>query len=295
MPSALLASGGILWRWASSSSPVQVLLVHRPRYDDWTFPKGKLQQGEALLEAAIREVREETGFPVVVGRRLNPVCYQTAHGPKEVTYWTMQALRGDFVPNDEVDRARWISLPRARNVVSYDHDRRLVEELIDQPPSAVRVVLVRHADAGRRRDFKGPDSDRPLVERGQRQAKALLSLLGAFAPSRVVSAPALRCVQTVEHLARATGVPVETDAAFGEEGFAEDPQPAGARVLAGLASMSDVTVIASQGGVIPALIGRLISPESLGPRPPVAAKSGAWALSMGAGGIAADYYPPTRC
>lgn len=294
MRTPVLAAGGIIWRATSDSNAVEVLLVHRPRYRDWTFPKGKLHKGEPLLAAAVREVAEETGLSVVVGHRMPTVRYRTIDGPKEVTYWVMQPDGGEFSPNHEVDEVRWVSMARARRKLSYAHDRRLADELADLPPSVVRVILVRHADAGRRSDFAGADIDRPLVDRGVRQAQRLVPVLAGFGPTRVLSAPALRCVQTVQPLARAAGLVVQEAPMFGEDEFAADPQSAADRLMAELASTEDVTVIASQGGVIPKLMNGL-SPSGLPePAPQVAAKAGLWTLAFGAGRVRADYYPPPK-
>lgn len=290
----ILAAGGIVWRRDPESEAIEVLLVHRPRYRDWTFPKGKLHKGESLLTAAVREVSEETGLAVVVGHRMPAVRYRTLDGPKEVTYWAMRPAGGNFVPNREVDKVRWLPMSRASKKLTYSHDRRLADELTDRKPSVVRVVLVRHADAGHRSDFDGADSARPLSDRGARQADRLVPLLAGFAPTQVLSAPALRCVQTVEPLARATGLAVVAAPMFGEEEFADDPQSAATRLLSDLRSTEDVTVIASQGGVIPALITSLSPSGGSEPLPQIAAKAGVWTLASGAGRVRADYYPPPK-
>lgn len=305
MSNPVLAAGGIIWRSPSPAGEIEVLLVHRPRYDDWSFPKGKLDKGElaggapgaappvrSLLAAAIREVAEETGLSVVVGHRMPPVGYRTSDGPKKVSYWTMQARSGEFSPNREVDAIRWVCLAQAGELLSYDHDRAMIAELSGRAPGVVRVLLVRHGAAGRRKDFAGPDEFRPLVERGRRQAEHLVPLLRSFGPTRVLSATPLRCLQTVEPIARAIGVTVQTAPMFGEAGYGEDPRAAGQCLAEALAATEGVTVIASQGGVIPSLIGWLSRSEALGDLSPTAAKASAWALASGATGSRADYYPP---
>lgn len=297
MPTPVLAAGGIIWRPSSDPNEVEVLLVHRPRYRDWTFPKGKLHKGESLLDAAVREVSEETGLSVVVGHRMPAVSYRTIDGPKEVAYWTMQPTGGEFLPSNEVDKIRWVSMARARKVLSYGHDRRLARELVDLPPSVVRVVLVRHAHAGHRSNFNGADIDRPLSDRGRHQADRLVPLLAGFAPTRVLSARPLRCIQTVEPIADLEGLAVDEAPMFGEDEFAEQPQAAADRLLADLDSTDGVTVIASQGGVIPSLISWLSESGAIQPLLPIAAiaaKASAWALTSRAGRLRADYYPPLK-
>ena len=107
-----------------------VALVHRPRYDDWTLPKGKLDRGESFEEAALREVEEETGLRCSLGRELEPVRYTDHKGrDKLVRYWLMQVEGGDFAPNDETDELRWLEPDEARALLTHDRDRELIEAL----------------------------------------------------------------------------------------------------------------------------------------------------------------------
>jgi 8-oxo-dGTP diphosphatase len=125
------AAGGVVWR--QTRSGLQVLLVHRPRYDDWSLPKGKLDPGETPRKAALREVEEETGLRCVLGKKLEEVRYRDRKGrPKRVRYWAMRAVRGEFAPNDEVDEVRWVGIEQAADVLSYPHDAKVVAELADQ-------------------------------------------------------------------------------------------------------------------------------------------------------------------
>ena len=107
---------------------VEFLVVHRPRYDDWSLPKGKLEPGESLEDAARREIEEETGVRVELGAALPTSRYVDRHGrPKTVHYWRMTPVGFEArAPNDEVDEIRWITATEAGKLLSYDHDRRLV-------------------------------------------------------------------------------------------------------------------------------------------------------------------------
>ncbi len=120
------AAGGVVWR--VDAGEVLVAVVHRPKYDDWTFPKGKLEAGETDEHAAHREVVEETGLECVLGRELPSVRYLDNKGrSKLVRYWEMTVASGEFTPNDEVDQLEWLVLVEARPRLSYDHDRDVLD------------------------------------------------------------------------------------------------------------------------------------------------------------------------
>jgi 8-oxo-dGTP pyrophosphatase MutT (NUDIX family) len=125
----VLAAGGVVWRRAADAG-VEVLLVHRPKYDDWSLPKGKLHPGEDAAEGALREVAEETGLRCTLGDELPSSSYVDRQGrPKLVRYWAMQPVGGRFEANDEVDEVRWLPLEDAARVLSYLDDRELLSEL----------------------------------------------------------------------------------------------------------------------------------------------------------------------
>ena len=125
------AAGGVVWR-SGTDGGIEVVLVHRPRYDDWSLPKGKLDAAEDLLSAAVREIGEETGLSVRLGRRGPRVSYPVDGGTKRVDYWLMRAVGGGFTPNDEVDELRWVPLAEAPGLLSYDFDRELVERVASE-------------------------------------------------------------------------------------------------------------------------------------------------------------------
>jgi 8-oxo-dGTP diphosphatase len=129
------AAGGVVWRRGSKGA-LKVLLVHRERYDDWTFPKGKLDPGETHRRAALREVEEETGLRCTTGGELPEVRYADRKGrSKRVRYWTMEPVEGSFAPNDEVDEVRWLPVDEARATLSYPHDLAVLDALRELQPS----------------------------------------------------------------------------------------------------------------------------------------------------------------
>jgi 8-oxo-dGTP pyrophosphatase MutT (NUDIX family) len=123
----VLAAGGVVWR-RNESGELEVLLVHRPKYDDWTLPKGKLDDGESAEDAALREVEEETGFSVELGEELPPTDYHDRYGrPKNVRYWVMDITGGEFQPNREVDEVRWLRVEAAKEALTYARDRDVLD------------------------------------------------------------------------------------------------------------------------------------------------------------------------
>ncbi|MEV5082373.1 NUDIX hydrolase [Streptomyces sp. NPDC093064] len=130
----VLAAGCVLWRRSPLDGTLQLCLVHRPKYDDWSHPKGKLKRGEDPLAGAVREVAEETGYVAVPGVELSTVTYMAGGRPKQVRYWAAEAIAGRFTPNKEVDRVLWLSPAEARSRLTQFRDRELADEL----PTALR-------------------------------------------------------------------------------------------------------------------------------------------------------------
>jgi 8-oxo-(d)GTP phosphatase len=287
----VLAAGAVLWR-PGSRGP-EVGLVHRPRYDDWTFPKGKLGAGETMPFAAVREVAEETGERVRLGPALGDVHYPVAEGQKLVRYWGAQARGGEFVPGEETDELRWVDVQRAADMLSYRHDLEVLQRFAEVGTPTSVVLLVRHAKAGSRSGWDGDDDLRPLSGTGRDQARRLTGLLSLFEPERVTSAPLVRCRDSVTSLAETLGLPVLDEPLLGEHAFYRD-------TAAGLARFRElaepgVTVVCSQGGVIPDIVAALAtgSDVSVDPEDVPAKKGSTWVLTFckDAELCTADYYP----
>jgi 8-oxo-dGTP diphosphatase len=217
------AAGAVLWRARAGS--IETALVHRPRYDDWSFPKGKGLPGEHMLLTAVREVEEETGVRVALGRRLASQSYLVEGQPKRVEYWAARpVLAQQFTPGEEVDELAWLPLPAARERLSYPRDVSVLDGFTAGPADTAPVILLRHAaTVGRKAWRKAGHADdlaRPLSDVGQEQARALSELLSTFAPARVISSAAQRCLETVTPYAEKAGVPVTPDPAFTVDGSA---------------------------------------------------------------------------
>jgi 8-oxo-(d)GTP phosphatase len=202
------AAGGILLRGDGDGRTVA--LVHRPRYDDWSFPKGKLDGDEDEASAALREVEEETGLRCRLGRSVGAVTYLDRRGrPKVVRYFEMEADGEAFTAGSEVDEVRWVPVAEAETALTYAHDRGLLRRVLAGATLSA-IYLVRHAKAGLRSAWGGPDEERPLTRRGRKQARRLVDRFQALDLERIVSSRYRRCLETVEPLGAARGLRIET-------------------------------------------------------------------------------------
>jgi 8-oxo-(d)GTP phosphatase len=290
------AAGGVVWRHGEAVGAVgavEVIVVHRPRYGDWSLPKGKLHRAEHPIVAACREVLEETGLRARVGARLPTVGYLVQAGPamvdKVVDYWAMTVVADHGPPaGEEIDAVRWLSVEQALARLTYSHDRQVVSAFADLPPLAGQVIVLRHAQAGQRAAWSGAacsgaawsdaawsamDALRPLDSTGVAQAARLADLVRWFWPTRLISASPLRCRQTLLPLSERLGVPVMTDPAFDE---LADPTLAAERVLS-LRDTSAATVVCSQRGLITAMMAELSQRPASQFRTP---KGTGWVLSF---------------
>jgi 8-oxo-dGTP diphosphatase len=282
------AAGAVVWRPGTRGA--EIALVHRPRYDDWSYPKGKCERDEHVLLAAVREVEEETGLRIVLGRQLSPVLYRSGGRPKRVDYWIARCVgSAGFVPGNEVDEVAWLPVAQARKRLSYERDLVLLEEFSAGPVRTSPVILLRHATAGRKRAAPGTDLERPLDAQGISDAKQLVGLLGCFAPVRVVSSPAERCVATVRPFAAAAGIAVELEPAFAAGSVlpgisADQGKELSANRAASLAGSGIASVACAHRENLPRMLEAACA--ALGASPPRAAalpKGGFWVLQSAGG------------
>ena len=258
-PAPVLAAGALAWR--EKGDRVQVLLVHRPRYDDWSIPKGKLDKGETFPAAAVREVAEETGYRVRLHRPLPASVYLLPDGrTKIVQYWTATVrakVRPGPMDRGEIDEVRWVPLDEAENLVTRQGDqvpldalRRFLEadELTTAP-----IIIQRHGAAVSRSKWRKGEDLRPLNSKGRKQAQALPPLLDAFDPASVVSSPWQRCLATVEPLATLEGLKVRKKSELTEAGHAEHPSRTAA-VIERVLREARPTVVCTHRPVLPTVI-----------------------------------------
>lgn len=261
------AAGGVLWR-GDPAAP-EVAVVHRPRYDDWSLPKGKLELGEHPLLGALREIEEETGFTARPGRRLGSLRYDVAEGPKRVRYWACEAVGGDFRANREVDQLEWLPVPAALDRLSPTHDRGVLARYAADTRRTRALVVVRHASAGDKKGWQGKDVDRPLDLAGQGRAAVVARLLRALGVRRAATADVVRCRATLEPFTEDAGIRLDVLPATSAAAFDEHPAAA-VDAVHGLLATAGSVAWCGQREVIPDLVagvcgrlGRAVDPDDL--------------------------------
>ncbi len=249
---AVLAGGGVAYRKPPEGGATEYAVVHRPRYDDWSLPKGKVDGGESAGDAALREVAEETGWTCAPGPALGSVAYRLGSGRhKIVRYWLMEAGEGSFTPNDEVDELAWLPAEEAGARLTYARDRAVLDwgAARAADPARSEIYLVRHATAGRRQDWDGDDRARPVQGPGWAEVEWLTETLTELPVARVLTSPYVRCAQTVAPLAAAVGLELEEEPALAEGA----PGAFVERLLDELAGSA--AVLCSHGDVVSGLVG----------------------------------------
>ncbi len=219
-PGDVRAAGAVVLRKG------RVLMVHRPAYDDWSFPKGKLDRGEMTAAAAVREVEEETGLRVRLGLPLSRQSYPSGPRTKVVDYWVGRVV-GDhdvstYLVNAEIDEVAWVKVDKAAERLTYKRDRHTLTEALHTGKSTRALVVLRHGQARARKTWRPDDRQRPLMVAGRAQAQGAVPILEAYAVSRIVTSSSLRCLDTVRPYAEHSGWPLSLTDALSEEDATAD-------------------------------------------------------------------------
>jgi len=222
----ILAAGALVWR-KSKEKKIEIAVIHRPKYNDWTIPKGKVELNESSIACAYREVIEETSIETEFGMYLGEVKYQSLDGPKQVSFWSAQVVKENiFTPNSEVDEIKWVEAAKAAKFLSLESDKEILSKFNKLKYESKPLVLLRHAKALSRDEWQGDDDDRPLDSLGQMQAKRLLSIYQAFNLEQIHTSDAIRCYDTVEPMAKALGLRLEVSNNLSESAFKKDKEDA---------------------------------------------------------------------
>lgn len=271
------AAGALVWR--EKGGDLQVLLVHRPRYNDWSFPKGKLESGESLCTCAMREVAEETGVQVRLEQPLETIRYRLGDGTrKEVRYWAARELdrgspalaaRGRIprASRSEIDGVQWMGVKEARKRLDHAIDRDLLGSLVDlwedDKLDTWTLVLVRHARAVKRSVWNRPkkrtaeqdEATRPLTgDHGRARARALAPILAAYGVGRAISSPWRRCCDTMAPYCRAAGLKLELEPAITEHAHATAPKTTRKVVERALRMREGPVALCTHRPVLPAVM-----------------------------------------
>jgi 8-oxo-dGTP diphosphatase len=253
----VLAAGAVVLRQG------RVLLVHRPAYDDWSFPKGKLDRNEPSPVAAVREVEEETGLLVRLGIPLTSQSYPNGPRTKVVDYWVGRVL-GDhdvsgYLVNSEIDELEWVDVEKAERRLTYDRDVTTLREAVATGRKTRALVVLRHGQARSRKAWHKDDRKRPLLVAGAAQARAAAPVLAAFGVSRIVASSSVRCADTVAPYAELSGRPVTCTDRLSEEDATERSVR---RVVAGLLHSGEDAVLCTHRPVLPSVYDAIgIPPE----------------------------------
>lgn len=254
------AAGAILWRMDGQKP--RVLVIHRDRHGDYSFPKGKVDPGETLPETAVREIWEETGYRVTLDAPLGSIEYTLPSGrPKEVHYWAAEVsaeefARNHFEPNDEVDGLEWMGLKKAGKHLTYARDKELLEVLRERIEAGTArtfaVIALRHAQAVPPLSWPGNDDSRPLTSRGQEQAEQVAGILEAYGPKRILSSSAVRCLTTVSPVAGQLGLVPSSERAISQSAGPGDGNVD--EVVADALAEPSTVVLCSHSPVMPDIV-----------------------------------------
>ena len=260
----VLAAGAVCWR--AVDGVARILLVHRAAHADVSLPKGKLDPGETLPQTAKREIQEETGLTVTLGTPLGTVEYVLPSGKdKIVHYWSAEvdehALElASFIPNDEIASLEWVTLAKARKKLSYAHDIEVIdrfEALFDAGRARTfAVIALRHGKAVPGELWDGPDSTRPLMQRGNDQALSIAPAIAAFAPHKLISSTAVRCASTIAPLAGYLQQPVKGAPGISQDAF-EHGQATVSDIVHKRLAKRVTAVLCSHGPVLPEIIAEV--------------------------------------
>lgn len=242
----------------------EVLLVHRPKYDDWSFPKGKLDPGEHAVTAAVREVAEETGVDVRLGPALSRQRYRLSNGRwKSVDYWVARVVGSDdvtrYAPNDEIDGVEWVGWEAAMRRLTYPYDRETLAEARRLRRKTRALVVLRHGKARSRGGWRKDDRARPLLAAGEAQAQRLVPLLAAFDVTAVHTSSSTRCVQTVTPYVDTTGWPMKAYDELSEEDASVDGV---VELVDGLLDARENAVVCTHRPVLPTVLDALRVPDA---------------------------------
>jgi len=225
LSSTIQAAGAVVWR--NNKNKTEIAIIHRPKYYDWSFPKGKVEINESLIACAHREVLEETNIQTEFGAFLGDVEYLTPDGKKRVFFWAAKAVnQNDFNPNSEVDQLQWVEVKKVKELLTLETDKKILAQFVKFDFDTKPFILLRHAKAVTRDEWQGDDDDRPLDSLGQNQANRLLSIYQVYNLDQIHTSDAVRCYDTVNPMAKGLGIKLEVTGKLSESTYKKDKEKA---------------------------------------------------------------------
>jgi 8-oxo-dGTP diphosphatase len=255
-------AGAVLWQ-SDDDGEIRIAVIHRPRYDDWSLPKGKVDPGESHIQAAHREVLEETGVKAIFGPEVGTVDYEVDGITKEVRYWLAKAsVYNAATPNpEEVDQIEWLPIADAIAKLSNSDDREIVRIAEEFGFGSTALILLRHAKALKREFWDGDDGDRPLEHVGQIQAARMPAIYAPYAIEKIYSSDAIRCIQTIEVMAAEYGITPIFASEISEFGFEKNSEKSLDYALH-VMNENKTSVMCSHNPVLPKLVKKLIGKKN---------------------------------
>ncbi len=260
-PSVVQAAGAICWREVKGA--VEVLLVHRAERADVSLPKGKVDPGETLPQTAVREIAEETGLAVSLGAPVGTTEYELPGGREKIVhYWVAEVTdeavaNSTFAPNDEIASLEWLPVAIAREALTYDRDREVLDAFAERMGArrlrTFAIIALRHGKAVPPAGWDGPDATRPLLHRGLEQSRSVAPAIAAWAPVKLMSSPAVRCLSTIDPVSVLTGLPVKLSKNIGQDAYEEGTAKV-RKVVRNRIAKREAVVLCSHGPVLPEIV-----------------------------------------
>jgi 8-oxo-dGTP diphosphatase len=252
----IIAAGAVVWR-INNLGQTEIAVIHRPKYNDWSFPKGKVDIGESVIACAHREVLEESNLDTQFGPFLGEVEYMTLDGAKKVYFWSAKAVKEyPFIPNSEVDKLEWHNIKSANKLLSLETDKQILKIFSRLTLESKPFILLRHAKAITREEWQGDDDDRPLDSLGIFQSDRLIPIYSVYKIDEVHTSDALRCFDTVNQFARKLQIKLEVNGKLSESTYKKDKDKA-IDYCKDLLKEEKSVLICSHNPILPKLLNKL--------------------------------------
>ena len=278
MSSVIVAAGAVVWR-KNDKGITEVAIIHRPKYDDYSLPKGKIEANESLISCAYREVFEETNLTTQFGPFLGEVEYFSPDGLKRVSYWSAKSIGEEniFKPNNEVDKLIWSPLSKAIDKLTSETDKEIIGRFVNSFYDSQPLILLRHGKAVARSEWPADDDDRALDALGQTQANRLLSIYQVFNLKEIHTSDAIRCYDTVSPMAKSLNMNLIVTGKISESSFKKDKEKA-FEYLKEVLKSDKSAILCSHNPVLPKLLAKVSKKNDLTPDEDKLQPADAWIL-----------------